>query len=118
MIRWAVGLVLFGLAAAGLFLFATGQIDIGGREKAEASIETGRADAALASGGDAANTVDAAGDRESAIDDITQENADAIHAAEGADAPVNPHANTAGLRALCRRAAYRNLPRCLQLADP
>jgi hypothetical protein len=83
-----------------------------------AKLATGQAGAAIASGHDAA---DAIGNRmagDAAGDAITRENDDAIRNAHGADAPVDPDASAAGLRGLCRRAAYRRDPQCLQHADP
>lgn len=45
----------------------------------------------------------------------TQENSNAIHAAEGADGKVAPAVNAAGLRALCIRQLYRDTPQCRQV---
>lgn len=74
-----------------------------GESQAEASVESGR---------DALDTFGNATDREAGIDTITQENDRDIRNAEGADAPVAEPVRNAGLAALCRRAAYRDDPRC------
>jgi hypothetical protein len=87
-------------------------------ETAAAKLATGQAGAAIASGHDAADTVGNRMVGDAAEDTITRENDDAIHHAHGADAPVNPDAAAAGLRGLCRRAAYRGDPQCVQHADP
>ena len=86
--------------------------------KAEARLATGQAGAALASGQDAANSIGNRMDADAAIDALTRENDHAIRTAPGADAPVDPALRDAALRGLCRRAAYRHDPKCLQHADP
>lgn len=53
-----------------------------------------------------------------AVDDQTRKNADAISAAPGASAPVDPRLADAGLRALCLRHAYAGHPRCHALLGP
>jgi type II secretory pathway component PulM len=84
--------------------------------KAEARLSKNQTEAALESGADAVGTVGAVGATEVQIDVITRENERAIREAPGADAPVDPALRTAGLQALCRRAAYRGRPECLQFA--
>ena len=74
-----------------------------GESQAEASVESGR---------DALDTYDNATDREAAIDATTQENDRDIRNAEGAGTDVGEPVRNAGMAALCRRAAYRNDPRC------
>jgi hypothetical protein len=54
------------------------------------------------------------GARSDAIDTITEENERDIRKAPGADAPVDPGVRDAGLRSLCRRAAYRGRAECVQ----
>ncbi|MEG3147249.1 hypothetical protein U1839_21565 [Sphingomonas sp. RT2P30] len=83
-----------------------------------AKLATGQAGAAIASGQDAANTIGNRMDDDAAGDAITRENDDAIRNAHGALAPVDPDVAAAGLRGLCRRAAYRRDPQCMQHADP
>lgn len=84
--------------------------------KTEAKLATGQAGAAIKSGGDAVQTIGNQMTAETASDAITKENTDAIRSAPGANAPVTPTARDAGLRALCRRAAYRGDPKCVQFA--
>ncbi|MES2043580.1 MAG: hypothetical protein V4475_06870 [Pseudomonadota bacterium] len=86
--------------------------------KSAASLAAGQAGAAIESGHDAADTIGNRMAGDAAGDAITRENDDAIRIAHGADAPVDPAASTAGLRSLCRRAAYRGDPQCVQYADP
>lgn len=85
---------------------------------ATAKLATGQAGAAIASGHDAADTIGNRMASDADGDAITRENDDAIRNARGADAPVDPDATAVGLRSLCRRAAYRRDPQCLQHADP
>ena len=86
--------------------------------RTEARLATGQAGAALSSGRDAANTIGNRMEADAATDTITRENDHAIRTAPGADAPVDPALRDAALRGLCRRAAYRHDPKCLQHADP
>jgi hypothetical protein len=82
--------------------------------KTESKLATGQADAALKSGADAVGAVGDAAARAAQSERLTQENADVIRKAEGADSPVADGARDAGLFALCKRAAYRREPRCVQ----
>jgi hypothetical protein len=83
-----------------------------------ARLQGNRADAALESGQDAVNTVGGQQASEAAIDATTRENESDIRKAEGADVPVGTGVNDAGLRSLCKRAAYRDSKQCLQFAAP
>lgn len=110
--RWVLGI---GLA---LFLVAV----IGGvrscqsaqTAKVEARLGKNQTGAALASGADAVETIGDQQGREAAADQLTRENADAIRNAPGADAPVDPALDAVARERLCRRAAYRVRPECLQ----
>ncbi|MEN2791538.1 hypothetical protein ABC974_18025 [Sphingomonas oligophenolica] len=86
--------------------------------RAETRLAAGQAAAALASGRDAGNAIGNRMDADAETDTITRENDHAIRTAPGADAPVDPALRDAGLAGLCRRAAYRRDPKCLQHADP
>jgi hypothetical protein len=109
----AAGVVLVVLA-----LWITDALSDGSRAKAEARLNRNQAEAAVESGRDAVETLGTQAASEEAIDAITGENADAIHSAPGADAPVAPGVRNAGLRSLCRRAAYQRQPQCLQQPAP
>jgi hypothetical protein len=85
---------------------------------AETRLAAGQAGAALASGQDAANTIGNRMDADAGTDTVTRENDNAIRNAPGASAPVDPVLRDVALRGLCRRAAYRHDPKCLQHADP
>jgi hypothetical protein len=82
--------------------------------KTEARLGKNTTEAAIESGRDAVGTIGAQGAAERAADDLTRENSDDIQNAEGADAPVDPAVDAAGRRGLCKRAAYRERPECLQ----
>ncbi|PXA90331.1 hypothetical protein DMC47_27635 [Nostoc sp. 3335mG] len=86
--------------------------------RTEAKLNKGQADAAVRSGRDAVDTVGNRAAADTLGDALTRENDDAIRNAEGADAPVADGVRDAGLAGLCRRAAYRGDPRCVQHAYP
>lgn len=109
-----VALYLAGALAA-LALLCWLYAAITASPKAEARLGRNTTEAAQESGSDAVNTVGEAGDREAASEDLTRSNEKAIRDAEGADAAVAAPARDAGLQALCRRAAYRDSPRCVGL---
>lgn len=109
---WVLAGLALALVLAGALLWnAWGAA---ARAKTETRLATGQAGAALESGADAAQTVGTVSAGEAAADTITRENESAIRNAPGADAPVDPAAHAAGLRSLCRRAANRGKPECLQ----
>lgn len=109
-LAWVLGIVLvaFVVIAFGSALLS------GSRAKVESKLNGNRADAAIATGQDAANTVADVGASASAIDQTTMENDRAIRQAPGANAPVDPDLHRAGLGGLCRYPAYRGRPECLQ----
>ena len=115
-------LVVAGLAAAALFLllalFACHEWHAARAAKVETRLAAGQAGAALASGQDAGNAIGNRMDADAETDTITKENDHAIRIAPGAAAPVDPALRAAGLVGLCRRAAYRGDPKCVQHADP
>lgn len=101
-----------------LALFGWHEWQVSRAAKTEAKLATGQAGAALASGQDSANTIGNRMEADAGEDTITRENDHAIHIAPGADTPVNPALRDAALHGLCRRAAYRHDPKCLQHPDP
>lgn len=86
--------------------------------RTEARLGKNQAEAAQESGSDAVNTIGRAGERENASGDLDKTNATEIHDAEGADQAVSGGVRDAGLASLCRRAAYRNDPKCMQPVNP
>jgi hypothetical protein len=106
----------------GFGLFLVWQAVTGHQRQAQASADVAAQSkeiaSAAAAGHDAVEAVSNQADEESTTADLTKANADAIHAAPGAEAPVTPDADNAGLRALCLRHVYRNDPACRQLRHP
>lgn len=101
------GAVLFGLVAFGIH-----SCDVHRSKAAQSRLDKGQAGAASNSAADAIGTVAASGAASAASEDLTRSNEQQIRAAQGANAPVNPAARDAGLAALCKRATYRDDPRC------
>ena len=108
---------LIGVALA-LMWWGYSSLTSGKAAKVESKLNRETANAAIESGTDAVNTVGAVGASAEQSDQIGRENADAIRNAPGASAPVDPAANAAGLRSLCRRAANRERAECLQRVTP
>ncbi|MXO66245.1 hypothetical protein [Altericroceibacterium endophyticum] len=106
--------LLAALAIAGATLWLSRVSQNARQARAEARLQQDSAEAAMASGRDAVASLGAQASAESAIDRITQENADVILNAEGADAPVADPARNAALLSLCRRDAYRGSATCVQ----
>jgi hypothetical protein len=81
-------------------------------QAAQERVEDSQAQAASNSAADAIATVSASGEAERASEDLTRANDRDIRAAEGAEVKVGAGVNAAGLKALCKRAAYRSDPKC------
>lgn len=94
--------------AAGYWLYSA----ITANPKAEARLSRNQSEAAQQSGADAVNTVGQAGDREAGSADLSRTNEASIRAAPGGADPVTAEARAAGISALCKRAAYKDDPRC------
>jgi len=111
--RWAILAATLLLARLALAFV----LDLGSKARSEqvrARLETGRADAAVASGQDAVEAVGCAASGETIIDSINGENERAIRSAQGAHAPVDPAVHDAGVASLCRFATYRSTKDCMQ----
>lgn len=80
----------------------------------KARLSAVQAKAAAQSARDAIEATGAVSARSGASDALTRENENAIRAAPGAAAPVDPALRDAGLLGLCRRAAYRGDPKCVR----
>jgi hypothetical protein len=79
---------------------------------AQSRVERSQGEAHSISAADAVNTVAASGEGSAASEALTRANEQQIRAAQGSSASVDPAARDAGLAALCKRAAYRDDPRC------
>jgi len=107
-----VALVVGGLVLLAAISFGLSQCQKRRSEAAQSRVEHSQGEAATNSAADAIGTVTASGARETASEDLTRTNERDIRSAEGADQRINPAAQVAGLKALCRREAYRNSERC------
>lgn len=122
MIRFYRSLTKIGRAVIGLLLLAlivTAFLALDSCQsariaKTEARLGRNQTGAALASGADAVGSIGEQIAAEGAIDATTKENTDAIRSAPGADAPVPAAVDAVARERLCRRAAYRERPECLQ----
>jgi hypothetical protein len=90
----------------------------GSQQRVQGRVDTAQHDAGVNSAADAINTVSAADARERASEDLSRRNEEEIRNAEGSNGAVSPAARDAGLRSLCRRAAYRDNPKCKLLDAP
>jgi len=108
----AIAIVVAALVAAGVVWAAVHYWEKSRSLGAQSRMEHGQAQAASNSAADAIGTVARSGKRETASEDLTRSNEKEIRNAQGANDPVNPAVRDAGLRALCRRAAYRDDPKC------
>jgi hypothetical protein len=111
---WVLAGLLFALVLGSVLLWnAWGATSTA---KTEARLSKGQTGAALASGADAVEALGKSAAAEARIDTTTKENERAIRQAPGAAVPVDPDLHDLGLRSLCKRAAYRGRPECLQFA--
>lgn len=111
-------IVWIAIAVLLVLVLGVGKCTYDRSAKTQLAVSKNQAGAALESGRDAVDTVGKQQASEQAADRVTKENEDAIRNADGADAPVAGGVRDAGLASLCRRAAYRNDPRCLQHPAP
>src|SRR3569623_1730873 len=87
--------------------------------QSQVAVEGAQLNAQAASGHDAVQTIGNVMGNDQATDAITQENANVIDHAKGADAGVDPAARAAGLRALCSRKSNRDAhAACMQQPAP
>jgi hypothetical protein len=81
-------------------------------QAAQSRVERSQAEAASNSAADAINAVMGVGANQAASEDLGRTNERDIRAAEGADTRIGAGVNLAGRKALCKRAAYRDDPKC------
>lgn len=82
---------------------------------AQERVERSQAEAAANSAADAIGTVTGVGGNTAASEELGRTNERDIRAAEGASTKIGAGVNAAGRKALCKRAAYRNDPKCKEL---
>jgi hypothetical protein len=95
-----------------LFVVVLGQCEKRREAAAKARVEREAAKAQVESGKDAIATVTRRGAEETASEALTRDNERDIRSAPGAGERVDPGIDVAGRRALCKREAYRDDPRC------
>lgn len=108
--------IITALILVGLVWWAASSWMSGQSAKVEVKLKDNQVEAAMESGTDAVNTIGDQSGSEAAIDELTEGNRNEILSSDGSDAPVNPDVRSAGLRSLCRRAAYKQRDECLQLS--
>lgn len=112
---WTARIIL-ALILIALMWWAASSFLSGQSAKVEVKLKDNQVEAALESGTDAVNTIGDQGGNEAAIDELTEGNRNEILGSDGAGALVDPDVRAAGLRSLCRRAAYKQRDECLQFA--
>lgn len=113
-----IAMIVGGLFLLALIGFGLNQCQKRRSEAAQARVERSQAEAASESAKDAIGTVSEAGKREAASEDLTRTNDKEIRNAEGASERVGSGVDLAGRRSLCRRAAYRDDPKCRMFNPP
>lgn len=79
---------------------------------AQERVEDSQARAQTNSAADAIGTVSRSGEAQAASEGQSRQAERDIRSAEGANQAVNPAARDAGISALCKRAIYKDDPRC------
>ena len=79
---------------------------------AQSKVERGQSGAFHNSAADAINTVGDVAANQAETAAVSRQNEEEIRNAKGADQRVDPAANAAGLRALCKRRSHRDDPAC------
>lgn len=105
-------MVLAAILLLALIAFGVNQCSKRKSEAAQARVSASQAEAQSDSARDAITTVARSGEETAASEQLTRDSERAIRAAPGADARVDMGVHSAGLAALCKRAAYKDAPRC------
>lgn len=108
MIAAIAGMIL----VIGLLSFGASQCSKRQNQAAQSRVDKAQAGAAEASGADAIATVSNRAASAAASEDLTRESGADIRAAPGADQRANSGVDLAGRKALCKRAAYKDDPKC------
>lgn len=112
-----IALEVIGIAVLALLLivaigFGVRSCDKRHSQAAQSRVERSQAEAASNSAADAINTVTGVGSNQAASEELGRTNERDIRAAQGAGERVGAGVNAAGQSALCKRAAYRDDPKC------
>lgn len=107
-----IAMVVAAILLIAIAGFALNQCQKRRSAAAQARVDRSQAEAASESARDAIGTVTRRGAEETASEQLTRDNERDIRAAEGANDRVNMGVHSTGLRALCKRDAYKHTPRC------
>lgn len=102
------------LIVGGAILIAFRSCNDAANTRTEARVGAAQAEAGVRSAKVAIDAVAASSEAERASEVLSQESEDAIRAAPGAGAPVDPRLRDVGLDRLCQRRTYRCEPTCVQ----
>jgi hypothetical protein len=108
LIATVVGVLLL-IVAVGLFVRSC---DSRHNKAAQSRVERSQGEAATNSAVDAINAVTGVGGNTAASEELGRTNERDIRAADGANTKIGAGVNAAGLKALCKRATYRDDPKC------
>jgi hypothetical protein len=107
-IAMAVGVILLVVAVLGFLTYCQNQRSKG----AQSRVDRSQSEAQAESGKDAIGTVSRSGEAQAASEGQSRQAEQDIRSAEGSNQAVNPAVRDAGLAALCKRAIYKDDPRC------
>lgn len=107
-----VAMFVAGLLIVGLVLITLSQCDKRRSQAAQARVERSQAEAASKSAADAINAVTGVGANQAASEELGRTNDRDIRSAPGASDRVNSGVDLAGRKALCKRKAYVDDPKC------
>lgn len=105
--------IVIGVIALVLIVgFTVRSCDSRHNKAAQSRVERSQGEAASNSAADAINAVTGVGANQAASEELGRTNERDIRAAEGANTKIGPGVDAAGRKALCKRAAYRDDPKC------
>lgn len=108
----AIVLTLIALMLMAALFFGVTQCQSRKSKDAQTKVDKAQTGAVIESGMDASNVQAGIATNDTATADLGRQNEKEIRDAKGSDAVVDPAAHAAGIRALCRRKAYRDSPSC------
>jgi len=107
-----IALIVGALLILALVGFGVRSCDKRRSAAAQARMDNAQADAKAESAKEAVDAVARSGEAAAASEDLSRTNEKDIRHAKGADTAVDPDVGNAGMRALCRRATYRDSEQC------
>lgn len=107
-----IAMIVGGLILLALIVFGVSQCQKNKSLGTQAKVDKAQTGALANSAADAIGTTQDVAANAAASEDLTRSNEKDIRNAEGADTRVGAAVDAAGRRSLCKRAAYRNDPKC------